>query len=63
MRRLLSVMLAQINALLFSAGLVAVYVGVSTWSVGAAKVVLGLVLMAISAWPYVAARNVNDRTR
>jgi hypothetical protein len=44
---------ANVNAILFVAGIVALYAGVAGISQPWANVVLGVVLMALGAYPYV----------
>ncbi len=45
--------LAQnVNALLFLLGFAVLYVGVSGWSVPAARVIAGLLIILLALWPY-----------
>ena len=57
LRSILSVLIENISACLFVTGTVVLYVGVADFSPAAANVVLGVLLIAISVWPYWAARK------
>jgi len=57
-RKVLTVAAQNANALVFLVGLGLAYVGVcAVWSVGAANVAAGVVLMGIGALPYLRIRK------
>jgi len=43
------------NSIVFVIGLTAVMCGIARWSLGAAAIVGGAVLMVVAAWPYLRA--------
>lgn len=55
--RLLAGVLANLNALLFAAGLVVLYVGLAGWSRPLAWTVLGVILMLVAVWPILMMRH------
>ena len=52
MTRVLQLLAGNANALAFGVGLAVLCASVSAWSRPLAGVILGLVLMTISAWPF-----------
>ncbi len=48
---MMAVLLAHLNAIAFSAGFLLLAYGLSRWSVPAAFVTCGLILMFLAAWP------------
>ena len=53
LRALLAVLAQNLNALVCALGFALLCLGVAGWSVPAAQVVAGLLLMVMAAWPYV----------
>lgn len=51
--RMLALLLANAHTLVFVLGFVLLYVGLAGWSVPAARVVAGLVLMLVALAPYI----------
>ena len=56
-RKIGLVLLAHLNAVAFFSGFAVATYGVSRWSVPAALVAAGLVLMLIAAWPFLQQRR------
>ena len=53
LRALVAVLAQNLNALVYALGFALLCLGVAGWSVPAAQVVAGLLLMVMAVWPYV----------